>query len=99
MWRRYLKLARGYTAARPDGIVSYTAHRLRHVRASLLIASGDSDVQVAHQMGRSKIETTKNIYGHLFAQDRALILDAMNQAVSRLYAYENQEPGEDDAVA
>jgi hypothetical protein len=35
-------------------------------------------------------------------QDRALILDAMNQAVSRLYAYENKEPGEgegNDAVA
>jgi hypothetical protein len=32
-----------------------------------------------------KIETTKNIYGHLFAQDRAFILEAMNQAVSRLY--------------
>ena len=59
-------------------------------------------MQVAHQMGYSKIETTKNIYGHLFAQDRALILDAMNQAVSRLYAYENEEPGEgegSDAVA
>jgi integrase len=40
MWRRYLKLAQGYTAAHPDGIVSYTAHELRHVCASLLIASG-----------------------------------------------------------
>jgi len=47
-------------------------------------------------MGHSKIETTKNIYGHLFAQDRALILDAMNQAVSRLYVYENEERGESD---
>jgi Phage integrase family len=92
MCRRYLKLAQGYTAAHPDGIVSYTAHELRHVCASLLIASGASDVQVAHQMGHSKIETTKNIYGHLFAQDRALILDAMNQAVSRLYAYETEAP-------
>ena len=102
MWRRYLKLAQGYTAAHPDGIVSYTAHELRHVCASLLIASGASDMQVAHQMGHSRIETTKNIYGHLFAQDRALILDAMNQAVSRLYAYENQEPESaegDEAVA
>ena len=27
----------------------------------------------------------KNIYGHLFAQDRASILKAMNQAVTRLY--------------
>ena len=92
MWRRYLKFAQGYTAAHPDGIVSYTAHELRHVCASLLIASGASDIQVAHQMGHSKIETTKNIYGHLFAQDRASILAAMNQAVSRLYAYESREP-------
>ena len=74
MWRRYLKLAHGYTAAHPDGIIRYTAHELRHVCASLLIASGASDVQVAHQMGHSKIETTKNIYGHLFAQDRTAIL-------------------------
>jgi site-specific recombinase XerD len=72
------------------------------VCASLLIASGASDMQVAHQMGHSKIETTKNIYGHLFAQDRSSILAAMNQAVSRLYAYESQELGADegtDAVA
>ncbi len=92
-WRKYLKLAQGYSAAHPDGVVGYTAHELRHVCASLLIASGATDMQVAHQMGHSKVETTKNIYGHLFAQDRASILDAMNQAVSRLYAYETQEPG------
>jgi hypothetical protein len=42
MWRRYLKLAHGYTAAHKDGIVKYTAHELRHVCASLLIASGGS---------------------------------------------------------
>jgi len=65
------------------------------VCASLLIASGASDTQVAHETGQSRIETTKNIYGHLFAQDRASILDAMNQAVSRLYAYQGQEPGSD----
>jgi hypothetical protein len=52
-------------------------------------------MQVAHQMGHSKVETTTNIYGHLFVQDRASILDAMNQAVSRLYAYETQDPGTD----
>ena len=102
MWRRYLRLAHGYTAAHPDGPVSYTAHELRHVCASLLIASGASDMQVARQMGHSKIETTKNIYGHLFAQDRTAILDALNQAVSRLHAYETDEQhtrGAADAVA
>jgi len=91
-WRKYLRLAHRYIAAQPDGIVRYTAHELRHVCASLLIASGASDMQVAHQMGHSKIETTKNIYGHMFVQDRAAILDAMNQAVSRLHVYESQEP-------
>jgi integrase len=89
MWRRYLKLAHGYTAAHPDGIVRYTAHELRHVCASLLIASGATDMQVANQMGHSKIETTKNIYGHLFATDREDILKAMNQAVTRLYIQED----------
>jgi integrase len=64
MWRRYLKLAHGYTAAHKDGIVKYTAHELRHVCASLLIASGATDMQVCRQMGHSRVETTKNIYGN-----------------------------------
>ena len=52
-------------------------------------------VKVTNQMGHTKIETTKNIYGHLFAEDRAFILKAMNQAVSRLYVQE--DPGEQAA--
>ena len=75
------------TAAHKDGAIAYTAHELRHVCASLF-ASGASDMQVANQMGHSKIETTKNIYGHLFAQDRAFILKAINQAVGRLQVHE-----------
>ena len=93
MWRRYLALAHGYTASHKDGPVKYTAHELRHVCASLLIASGATDMQVTNQMGHSKIETTKNIYGHLFAQDRAQILRAMNAAVSRLYVHEDARGG------
>ena len=46
-------------------------------------------MQVTNQMGHSKIETTKNIYGHLFAQDRAFLLQAMNQAVSRPYVQDD----------
>jgi hypothetical protein len=49
-------------------------------------------------MGHSKIETTKNIYGHLFAQDRTAILDGMNQAVSRLHLCESADNGRDRAV-
>ena len=97
MWRRYLKLARGYTAAHPMES-SATPRTSCGTCAPRCSASGASDVQVAHQIGHSKIETTKNIYGHLFAQDRALIMAAMNQAVSRLYVYENPGPGEDEGA-
>jgi integrase len=90
-WRKYLALAHGFTAAHKDGAITYTAHELRHVCASLMIASGATDIQVANQMGHSKIETTKNIYGHLFAQDRAFILKAINQAVSRLTVHEDAD--------
>jgi integrase len=88
-WRKYLALAHGFTAAHRDGAITYTAHELRHVCASLMVAAGASDIQVANPMGHSKIETTKNIYGHLFAQDRAFILKAINQAVSRLSVHED----------
>jgi len=57
-------LGRSRRNLRPSSI--YTGSWTRpSVCASLLIASGASDMQVAHQMGHSKIETTKNIYGHL----------------------------------
>jgi hypothetical protein len=44
----------------------------------------------------------QDIYGHIFAQDRTTILDAMNQAVSRLYATKTtgwRQRGSADAVA
>jgi len=90
-WRRYLNPAAGFTAAHVDGMARHTAHELRHVCASLLIASGASDVQVAAQMGHSRVETTKNIYGHLFAQDRQSIAGAMNDALSRLYVLDDED--------
>ena len=90
-WRKYLRLAQGYTAADPDGIVSYTAHELRHVCASLLIASGASDMQVAHQMGHKDRDHQEHLRPPV-RPGPASILDAMNQAVSRLHVYESQEP-------
>ena len=48
-------------------------------------------MRVANQMGHSKIEITKSIYGHLFAQDRASLLKAMNQTVTRLYVQDDSQ--------
>ena len=93
MWRWYLKLAHGYTAAHPDGIVKYTAHELRHVCASLLIASGASGYAGRSPDGSQQDRGDQEHLRHLFASDHAEILGAMNQAVSRLYAYE--KPGDE----
>jgi hypothetical protein len=49
-------------------------------------------------MGHSKIDTTKNIYGHLFAQNRTAIRHAMNQAVSQLHVYESNDNGKNRTV-
>ena len=46
-------------------------------------------------MGHRGVEATRNIYGHLFAQDRAAVLDAMNLAVSRLHPYEDLDAASD----
>ena len=59
--------------------------------ASLLIASGAADMQVANQMGHSKIEATKPIYGHPFAQDQASILKATNYTVTHLHVQEDKD--------
>jgi hypothetical protein len=65
--RRYLKLAHGYTAAHPDGIVSYTAHELRHVCASLLIASGATRPEEGDHYGVShaEVERVAVVLAHL----------------------------------
>jgi integrase len=62
-WRKYLSLAQCYTAAHRDGIVNYTAQELRHVCASLLITSGASDMQVAHQMGHRRSRQPRTFTG------------------------------------
>lgn len=94
VWRRYLTKAQAYTAAHPDGQVTYTAQDLRHLCASILIASGASDMQICNQMGHSKVETTKNIYGHLFTQDRTELLKRLNSAVTRLYITDEEHEAE-----
>lgn len=66
--------------------------------ASLLIASGATDMQVTTQMGHRRIETNKNIYGHLFAQDRTAILRAMNEAVGRLYVPDDGDDAREQAA-
>ncbi len=43
-----------------------TFHDLRHCCASMLIASGANPLEIKEWMGHASIQTTYNVYGHLF---------------------------------
>jgi hypothetical protein len=60
--------------------------------ATLLVASGATDLQICTATGDRKVGTTKNICGRLFAQDRKAILKAMNHAVTRLPVLGRRRP-------
>ena len=65
----------------------------RELRRSFVSPLSDADVpieQISRLVGHSSSTTTETIYRNLFAQDRAFILKAMNQAVSRLYVQDEQ---------
>jgi integrase len=89
-WTRHLREARKLTAEQSEGAVLYSAHQLRHVAASLLIAAAAKPLDVMVQMGHSSITTTMNLYAHLFEQDRSRpLLDRLNRKITGLYVVES----------
>ena len=57
-------------------------HALRHTYASLCIAAGRPPLEVARFMGHAKVTTTLGVYAHLYADDFAdamAALDALDQ--------------------
>lgn len=63
MWKRLLECS---------GVSGYTFHSLRHHYASLLIRQDFSPKEIQQAMGHADIQTTFNIYGHLFPEDRKI---------------------------
>jgi integrase len=55
------------------GMPAITLHSLRHVHASMLIASGVDILTISRRLGHSSPTITLNVYGHLIAggDDRA----------------------------
>jgi len=85
-WRMNLKEAREVSG------VDYTAHELRHVCASLLIASGADIEVVRQQMGHSTVAVTQNVYRHALKLDRSRLATRISEAVTDLYAEETHSP-------
>lgn len=83
-WRRKLKLAKALLEERGTP-VTYTAHELRHVCASLLITSGGATPdQVRNQMGHATEAFTKRVYGHLWPSDLTDLALRVDARISHL---------------
>lgn len=65
-----------------EGVKRFRFHDLRHLFASLAIASGADAKQVQRWMGHSSITTTFDRYGHLYERP----IDGVAQAFQRLTA-------------
>lgn len=66
LWR---PVAIGAKLLKKDGSLM-GMHALRHVAASLWHRAGVSDLALKKAIGHSSISTTKDVYGHLFADDQ-----------------------------
>lgn len=83
VWRRKLKAAQKLLAERGTP-VQYTAHDLRHVCASLLIAAGATPDEVRNQMGHASEAFTRRVYGHLWPTDLTDLARKLDRKIASL---------------
>ena len=63
------------------GVGQLTPHELRHSAATLLLAQGVPLHVVSEVLGHSSIRETKDVYGHLVAEDSRRAAEAMNRVL------------------
>lgn len=61
------------------GVKEIRLHDFRHSHASLLIECGFSPLAIADRLGHENIQTTLNIYGHLYPNKQEEIADKLNK--------------------
>jgi len=61
----------------------WTIHELRHTAASLMLSAGVPLHVVSDVVGHSSITVTKDVYGHLVADDRERASDAISSVLYR----------------
>lgn len=64
-------------ACRASGVKRIRIHDIRHSHASLLIELGVSPLLIAERLGHEKIDTTLNIYSHLYPNKQAEIAEKL----------------------
>ena len=60
------------------GVKRIRVHDLRHSHIALLIEKGISPLAIAERVGHDSINTTMNVYGHLYPNKQKEIADMLN---------------------
>ncbi len=82
VWFLWTTVAKRAGLADKTGKMKYHLHALRHATASFLIEDGVGPKHIATFMGHANITTTFNTYGHLFPEDKTLMV-SMNRVSER----------------
>ena len=62
-----------------SGVHPIRLHDLRHSHASLLIELGASPLLISERLGHEKVETTLQIYSHLYPDKQAAVADLLDE--------------------
>lgn len=62
-----------------SGVKRIRLHDIRHSHASLLIELGFTPLLIAERLGHEKVETTLNIYSHLYPNKQSQVVDALQK--------------------
>jgi integrase len=62
-----------HLAATNAGLGTIRPHDFRHTNASMLIAKGANIKAVSHRLRHTSIQTTLNVYGHLYPDDQQAV--------------------------
>lgn len=65
--------------AKEAGLERIRIHDLRHSHAALLIEMGFPILAVSNRLGHEKIQTTLQVYGHLYPNKQQMIADKLNE--------------------
>lgn len=88
------EMAKGVKKA---GIKKIRIHDLRHSHCALLMEMGVTPLEAAERLGHEKVETTLNIYAHLYPNKQKAISDKLEKVYKEDFEWQRKTEAEPEA--
>ncbi|MGN1401619.1 MAG: tyrosine-type recombinase/integrase [Bacillus sp. (in: firmicutes)] len=83
LYKSYLSREMAY-GEKKSGVKHIRVHDLRHSHASLLVEMGFSPLLIAERLGHERVQTTMEIYSHLYPNKQAEVAKQLDDVMSRI---------------